>query len=92
MNGGNKVPINPEIKAAILTRVRSGKESLTEIAQEYGVGRSTVSGWLEREVKEAPATTLSELVQLRKEVAELYQLIGRITVEMDRTKKRGRGE
>ena len=92
MPGGKKAPINPEIKAAILARVRLGKESITEIANEYGVGRSTVSGWLEREVKEAPATTLNELVQLRRENAELYQLIGRITVEMDRYKKRGRGE
>lgn len=92
MAGGKKIPINPEIKAEILARVRSGKESITEIASEYGVGRSTVSGWLERAVKESPGTTLSELVQLRKEKAELYQLIGRITVEMDRYKKRGRGE
>lgn len=92
MAGGKKVPINPEIKAAILARVRSGKESITEIANEYEVGRSTISGWLERSVREAPATTLSELIGLRKEVAELYQLIGRITVEMERYKKRGRGE
>jgi len=92
MAGGKKVPISPEIKAAILSRVRSGKESITDVANEYGVGRSTVSGWLERSVKEAPSTTLSELITLRKEVAELYQIIGRITVEMDRAKKRGRGE
>ncbi len=92
MAGGKQVPINPEIKAAILARVRSGKESISELASEYGVGRSTIGGWLEREVKAAPATTLTELVQLRKENAELYQLIGRITLEMDRTKKRARGE
>ena len=92
MAGGKQVPINPEIKAAILARVRAGKESLSELAAEYRVGRSTIGGWLEREVKEAPATTLTELVQLRKENAELYQMIGRVTLEMDRVKKRGRGE
>jgi transposase-like protein len=92
MAGGKQTPIKPEVKAAILTRIRAGKESISEVAMEFGVGRSTIHSWLEKEVKSAPSTTLSEIVSLRKENTELYQLIGRITLEMDRAKKRGRGE
>lgn len=92
MAGGKKVPISPEVRVRILARVRSGGESLTQIANEFGVGRSTISGWLEREVKDAPSATLTELAQLRKENAQLYQLLGRMTVEIDGYKKRARGE
>ena len=62
MPGGKKIPISPEIKAGFFARVRSGKESRSNLALEYRVGRGTAGGLLEREVKDAHTTIFTELV------------------------------
>ena len=74
MSGGKQVAITPEVKATILTRVRSSIESLRKLAAEYGVGRSTIGGWLEREVSCAP-TTRSPIRAGASWVADITQLL-----------------
>jgi transposase-like protein len=92
MPGGHFKPIDPEIKQKILGRVRLGTEPIAQIAREFGISDSTVHGWLERKVTQAPDHTASELQRLRRENAELYEILGRLTVDVERSKKKNRGE
>ncbi len=77
-------PIAKEIKEQILARVKEGKEPAAQIAREAGVNPKTVYGWVEQTVIK-PAS-LIELNRLKREQAGLYQLIGRLTSELDQQK------
>lgn len=92
MSGGFKKPIDAEIKQKILERVRLGTEPIAQIAREFQISDSTVHGWLERRVRQAPDHTASELQRLRRENAELYEILGRFAVDAERSKKKNRGE
>lgn len=76
-----------EIREQILARVKEGSTPTAQIAREHGVNPKTVYGWLEAKV-ERPAT-LIELNRLKREQAGLYQLIGKLTSELEKG-KRGR--
>jgi transposase-like protein len=91
MSGGFKKPVDPEIKQKILERVRLGTEPITHIAKEFGISDSAIRGWLERKVTQAPDRVVSELQRLRRENAELYEILGRFAVDAERSKKKNRG-
>ena len=92
MGKGPFKPIDPVSKQQILERVRLGVEPITHIAREFGIGDSTIHGWLEKKVARSPDHTASELQRLRRENAELYEILGRLTVDVERSKKKNRGE
>lgn len=91
MAGGFQKPIDLTIKQQILDRVRLGTEPIAHIAREFKVSDSAVHGWLEKRVTQAPDHTASELQRLRRENAELYEILGRLTVDVERSKKKNRG-
>ena len=78
-------PIAKEIKEQILARVKEGKEPAAQIAREAGINPNTVYGWIESAVVK-PAS-LIELNRLKRERAGLYQLIGKLTSELDKQKR-----
>jgi transposase-like protein len=83
--------IDPDKKQQILARVRLGTEPITHIAREFGISDSTIHGWLEKKVTQAPDRIASELQRLRKENAELYEILGRFAVDAERSKKKNSG-
>jgi len=91
MPGGKFTPIDPEKKRIILERVRLGTGPIAQIAREFGISDSTIHGWLEKKVTSAPDHTASELQRLRRENAELYEILGRFAVDAERTKKKNSG-
>lgn len=91
MPGGKVTPIDPAKKQQILARVRLGTEPITHIAREFGISDSTIHGWLEKKVTSAPDHTASELQRLRRENAELYEILGRFAVDAERSKKKNGG-
>lgn len=84
-------PIDPEKKQQILARVRVGTEPIAHIAREFGVSDSTIHGWLEKKVSQASDRVASELQRLRRENAELYEILGRFAVDAERSKKKNSG-
>jgi transposase-like protein len=82
---GFHAPINKEIKEEILAKVKEGK-TVTETAAQYGVSTKTIYTWLSNKATGEPGTL--EPSRLRRENQELYTLIGRITAQLERSKKK----
>ena len=79
---------SPEFKARIVLELISGKKGLFEASREYGIKDHVLSRWKQEFVQRAPQ--LFEQVRpssQEKEVAELEQMIGRLTVQLDTAKK-----
>lgn len=77
--------ITKEIKEQILERVKQGDVSTAQIARDHGVNPKTVYGWLESAVVK-PAS-LIELNRLKRQQAGLYQLVGKLTSELEKQKR-----
>lgn len=79
--------INNEIKQEILVKVKNG-ESVKKIANQYGVSDRTIYGWLKKGV----VGTISplELGKLRKENQILKEIVGVLTMELEKVKKKTR--
>lgn len=82
---GFRPPINPEIKEEILEKVKAGM-AVSEAALKYAVAAKTIYVWLSRKATGTPGTL--ELIRLKKENAELYALVGRITAQLERSKNK----
>lgn len=82
---GFRPPINSEIKLEILEKVKAGMP-VSEAAGKYSVATKTIYTWLSRRATGEPGTL--EFARLKKENAELYALVGRITAQLERSKKK----
>lgn len=80
--------IPKEIREQILARIKNEGVTANQAANDAGVSPKTVYGWL---TKEADRTNCSiiELNRLRRKNQGLYQIIGKLTSELDKA-KRGR--
>jgi len=78
-------PVNPEVKAEILTKVKSG-EKVAAVAAQYGVSEKTIYTWLSR--KAMGTISLLEYNRLKNENSQLKQIIGVLTFELEKSKKR----
>ena len=78
-------PVNPEVKAEILAKVKSG-EKVAAVAQQYGVSDKSIYTWLSR--KAMGTISLLEYNRLRNENSQLKQIIGVLTFELEKTKKK----
>ena len=78
-------PIKKEIKEEIITKVKEGG-MVHEVALKYGVSPKTIYPWLSNKATGEPGTL--ELARLKRENGELYALVGRITAQLERSKKK----
>lgn len=83
---GPRVP--PDVKRQIIERIRQG-EPVLKIAEEHGIGKSTIAYWLSKDVSAPPS--LLELGKLKRENQSLLEIIGRLTVELTAEKKKAAG-
>jgi transposase-like protein len=83
---GNFRVIDPEIKAQALEDVRSNGLPVAEAARKYGVDQRTIYNWLRKNVKDSDRNLILENNRLKKEIEQLYNLLGRATVELKRPK------
>lgn len=79
-------PIDPQIKAEILTKIRNEGMSVTEAAEHYGVSGKTIYAWLRSNVVNSNTSLVLQLNRLKKENEQLYKLLGRATAELNRPK------
>lgn len=78
-------PVAAEVKAEILAKVKAG-ESVVAIGQLYGVSDKTIYNWLRK--KALGTVSLLEHNRIKKENQQLKQIIGVLTFEIEKFKKK----
>ncbi len=78
--------ISQEVKDQILGRIRNEGVPVAQAAKEHGLHETTVYGWLGKGVESKP--TYGQMARLRKENAELKQLLGEITLKLSESQKK----
>jgi transposase-like protein len=76
--------IAKEVKEEILSKIKSG-EKVPVLAERYGVAEGTIYSWLR--VK-STGVSLSEHRRVIKENTELKEIVGALTMELTKLKKR----
>jgi len=77
--------INEEIRQKIINKIRDEGLSVPKAAQKFGVSPNAIYGWIGAKARGEPS--ILELSKLKKENAELKQIIGGLTLNMERGKK-----
>lgn len=77
--------INQEIKERIIERIRNEGLSVPKASDEFGISRNAIYHWIGAKAKGEPS--ILEIAKLKKENAELKQIIGGLTLDMERGKK-----
>lgn len=77
--------VNESIKAEILSKVQQGEKSVPQLAKEYGVSDKTIYRWLKEGLDTNPS--FWKIKSLERENKDLKELIGALTLEMDKFKK-----
>lgn len=79
--------IAKEVKEEILSKVKLG-EKVADLSGKYGISVKTIYTWLEKGVTRK--VSFLEYSKLRKENQVLKEIIGVLTVELEKTKKKNR--
>ena len=80
-----KSAINKEVKEEILTKVKAG-EPVASLAEKYGVSTKTIYNWLRGRTTQQ--VSWMEHVKLKKENQQLKEIIGVLSLELERSKKK----
>lgn len=82
----SKYRISQEVKDQILDRIKNQGVSVPKAAEEHGISTKTIYNWLAKGVTAQPSVL--ELARLKRENKALLELVGRITLELNDTKKK----
>lgn len=77
--------IDPELKERIIKKIKAEGLSVSNAAKEFGLSSNTIYAWIGAKGSVEPG--LVEMNKLKKENAELKQIIGALTLNMERGKK-----
>jgi transposase-like protein len=75
-----------ETKAEILAKVKGGM-GVAQAATQYAISTATIYAWIAHQVR--PEISILEYNRLKKENEELKRIIGIVTLELERGKKKG---
>lgn len=78
--------ISKEMKDQILGRIKNDGVSVAQASEDHGVSTKTIYSWLTKGVSEQPSW--NEVAKLKKENAQLKQLLGELTVQMSMSQKK----
>jgi len=81
-----KPPIKKEIREEILSKVREGKDTVVDIAKQYGISTESIYYWL-RKGTEGMTSQILNNNRLRKKNESLKKIIGELMLEKSRGKK-----
>lgn len=81
-----KPPVPKEVKEEILKKVKEGRVSVLEAATQHGLSPRTIHDWLAHQITGDGLP--QENARLKKENQELYELLGRVSAELERSKKK----
>jgi len=79
--------IAKEVKAEILSKVKAG-EKVAKLAQQYGVSEQSIYSWLKGQIQEQ--VSYREYKRVLKENEGLKKILGVVTLELEKTKKKKR--
>lgn len=77
--------ISGEVKAEILAKVKAGHK-VVELSKQYGVSDKTIYNWLKGAVTEQ--VSWREYKRVMKENEDLKNILGVLTLELEKTKKK----
>jgi transposase-like protein len=77
---------SPEIKSEVLKKIKEDGSSVPDLAKQYGLSPKTIYGWIAKGITAAP--TVLEVARLKREIATLHEIIGRITVKLSVSEKK----
>jgi transposase-like protein len=80
--------ISKEVKDQIIDRVKNQGISVSQAAQDAGISTKTIYNWLSQKAVGQPG--LIEVAKLKRENKGLYELVGKLTSELEIQKKRAR--
>jgi transposase-like protein len=80
-------PIDPAVKAEIVSKIRDGGLSVADASATYGVSSKTIYTWLREGVVDGNRNLILENNKLRKELEIAYRILGRLTAETKRPKE-----
>lgn len=80
--------ISKEIKDEVLVKVRQGQK-VPQLAVDYGISAQTVYAWLQKGVE--GGTSALELGKIKRERDDLLKLVGALTLEVEKRKKKRGG-
>ncbi len=78
--------IAPEMKEQIINRIKNDGVSVADAARDHGVSEATIYGWIAKKVEGQP--TMSELLKLKRENAQLITLVGEMALKLSETQKK----
>jgi transposase-like protein len=78
--------IAPDMREQIINRIKNDGVSVAQAAKDHGISEQTIYGWIAKKVEGQP--TFSDLVRLKKENAQLLQLVGELTLKLSETQKK----
>ena len=76
-----------EIKDEILKKVKEEGLPVAKIAKQYGVNPQSIYNWLSGDTNGRKINPILEINKLKRENQNLYELLGRATVMMEKQKK-----
>lgn len=80
------IPADRTYKDEIITRIRDQGMSVSAASAQYQLSSKTIYAWLREGVVDGSRNLILENSKLKKEIEQLYKLLGRATAEMQRSK------
>jgi transposase-like protein len=77
--------ISGEIKAEVVSKVKAGQK-VVDLAEQYGISSKTIYNWLRGQVTEQ--VSWREYKRVMKENEQLKQILGVLTLELEKSKKK----
>ena len=81
-----KHKVSPDVKEQIINRIKNDGISVAQASAEHGISDNTIYGWIAKKTEGQP--TLSEIIKLKRENAQLLQLVGEITLKLSDAQKK----
>jgi len=75
-----------EVKEQIINRIKNDGISVVQAAQDHGVSENTIYTWIAKKTDNQPS--LAEIIRLKRENAQLLQLVGEITLKLSEAQKK----
>lgn len=76
-----------ETRNEIIAKIRDEGLTVSQVAQQYNIGPKAIYNWMRDGVVNSNTSLILENNRLKKENEQLYNLLGRATVELKRSKK-----
>jgi transposase-like protein len=76
-----------ETRNEIIAKIRDEGMTVAEAARQYNIGPKAIYGWMRDGVVNSSTSLILENNRLKKENEQLYNLLGRATVELKKSKK-----